>query len=219
MPFKLHAKLHSFQRLSVPTFFSTVFFWKQSIICVFFIRYCSPKHFSFYFIFIFALKCDRKISIDIYFWKEGKQVGEPSSIKKACITQFAVFSDSTTKQVLYRRQQQQQRFLKNWVWHRKITPLKPFFPFAFLPAIQTYKSGFRKAFWRQRDSRLKRGREMGINYEAILHSKIQSEISSTAIREIRKTRGKLKQCGSPSQTDFYPSFFPMKSRIDCWFFF
>lgn len=108
------------------------------------------KHFSFYFIFIFIspLKCDTKISIDIYIWEEGKWVGEPwSMVKKNSLhhtfCRLFWFNDKAST-----IEGNSSSFLKNWVWHRKITPLKPFYPFAFLPAIQTHKSGFRKAFWR-----------------------------------------------------------------------
>lgn len=69
---------------------------------------------------LFPMKCDKKISIDIFLkGKERKKLEQQRKV---------LLSDSTTV-----------FFLKNWVWHRKITPLEPFFAsLHLLPAIQTY---------------------------------------------------------------------------------
>lgn len=74
-------------------------------------------------IFIFPLKCDTKITIDIFLQSRRGMKKELAS---------HIFHSNV---------------LRNWVWHRKITPLKPFFPFCLLPAIQNaLKVGFRKLF-------------------------------------------------------------------------
>lgn len=92
--------------------------------------------------YVFPMKCDKKISIDIFLKGE----------EKAWTTEKVLLSDSDDG-----------FFLKNWVWHRKITPLKPFFAsLHLLPAIQTYtQSGLRKL--RRWDGDGKRATERG-NY-------------------------------------------------------